>query len=333
MQKLFLAFILIHALESAKTQVLPSFGNSRTATTGMQFLKISADARASGLAGSYITIADNAGAAFWNPAALTRISPEPLQFHASQGRYFGGFHLQNFGVVLRRQQSFWGVTVFSMNSPEMLETTEFQPKGTGRSFKSSSYHAGINYARILTNSFSFGLNGKYAREDYGSVYVQNVLFDLGLHYNVGIKNIKFAITLSNFGINVQPGGEVMLLKFDGNQAKKNFEEISVPAIFRLGASLDILDIDKHKITLASQLNHPTDNNETMSVGVEYLMRKVLFVRTGYEFGQDINSFPPLGLGVLIKRKFGSLGIDYSLSNLQMLGNVHRLSLNLAINKK
>jgi len=45
----------------------------------------------------------------------------------------------------------------------------------------------LSFAKILTNSFSFGLQAKFAQEVIANVSVNNVLFDLGLTYNIGIK--------------------------------------------------------------------------------------------------------------------------------------------------
>lgn len=297
----------------------------------MQFLKINPDARPAALAGCYVALADDAGAVFWNPAGITRTGEDKVHLQTSYGRYFGAFNLASFAATLRRgQQHFWGLYTYSLISPEMLETTEFQPFGTGRTFRSTNLIAGFTYARILTNSFSFGVNSKYAREAYADVAINNVLFDLGLHYNVGFKNARFAITISNFGLNVHPSGEVNILRFSGAETKSTFSEISVPALFRIGAALDPINSENHKLTLSAQLNHPTDNNETVSLGAEYLIRKVLAVRTGYEFGQDVKGFPPLGIGTRIQRKFGHFGLDYTVSHKQRLGPVHRVSLTVSL---
>lgn len=322
------AYLVFSALPA---QVLPSFGNSRTGTAGMQFLKIMPDARGNSLAGSYIAQANDASAMFWNPSGIAAVSEEKLHLQATQSLYFAGFSLSSISMVYRPgQQTFWGFYTSLLTSPQMKETTEFQPDGTGRTFRSQSSLTGITYARVLTNAFSFGVNAKFGRESYAGVAINNVMFDLGIRYNVGIKNARFAVTLSNFGINVQPQGKVTRLRHNGEETIEDFERVSVPSVFRIGAAFDPVSKENHVLTLSTQLNHPSDNNETLAFGVEYTLRKVLVMRTGYEFGSDVTGFPPLGMGVVLKRKFGRMCIDYGFTHKQRLGQIHRIALSVSL---
>lgn len=317
---------------SAQAQVLPSFGNSRTGTTGMQFLKLAPDARSMGMAGSFIAVSNDLSSLYWNPAALSRIDTARYHFQAANTLYFAGINMAwgAFGMQAG-EQSFFGINVMSLNTGPMEETTEFQPKGTGRTFSSNSLVVGASYARILTSNFSFGITGKYAREGMAGVAVNNVMFDLGLDYRIPeVRNLRFAVTLTNFGINVEPSGQVTVLKTNGEQVVEDFQSISVPTTFRLGAALDLLKKDNQHLTASLQLNHPSDNNETLALGLEYLLKKMLYIRTGYEFGQDETGFPPLGVGYVLPRRFGKLSIDYSLTNKSRLGNIHRLGLGLRL---
>lgn len=297
----------------------------------MQFLKILPDARGNSLGGSYIAQADDAMAMFWNPAGITQVGDDRYHIQFSQARYFAGFNLSSLGAVYKTKgHHFWGVYTYVLSSPEMMETTEFQPEGTGRTFRSQSTLTGFTYARQLTSNFSFGVNAKFGRESYADIAVNNVMFDLGIHYNVGVKNTRFAVTLSNFGLNVQPSGEVTRLRHNSEETVDEFERVSVPAIFRIGAAFDPIQKENHTLTLSAQLNHPTDNNETLGFGVEYTMRKVLMIRTGYEFGADVNGFPPLGMGVKLRRRFGELRIDYGFTHKSRLGQIHRATIQIAL---
>ncbi len=332
MKKLLISISAIFIAVAGYSQVLPSFGNSRTGTTGMQFLKIAPDARGMGMAGSYISTVSDLSAMYWNPAALSRIDTARYHFQAGNTLYFAGINMAWGAFGMRSsQQAFWGVNVMSLNVGEMEETTEFQPTGTGRTFSPSSFVVSASYARILTSNFTFGVTGKYAREGMADVVTNNVMFDLGLDYLIKeVRNLRFAVTLTNFGINVEPSGKATVLKTTGAEEIENFESISVPTTFRLGASIDAIQKEKQNLRLSAQLNHPADNNETFAFGAEFLLKKMLYIRTGYEFGQDETGFPPLGLGIVFPRRFGKITIDYSLNNKVRLGNVHRLALGLQL---
>lgn len=327
-----LVAILFLVTCAANAQVLPSFGNSRTGTTGMQFLKIAPDARSMGMAGSYISVANDLSALYWNPAALSRIDTAKYHVQVSNTRYFAGINQAWAAFAMPAgPQSFWGISVMSLNTGSMDETTEFQPMGTGRKFSPSSFVISSSYARILTNNFTFGITGKYAHEGMAGVAVNNVMFDLGLDYLIKeVRNLRFAVTLTNFGINVQPNGTVKILNTSGEKEVTTFETISVPTTFRLGASIDAVQKGTHKLRTSVQLNHPADNNETLALGLEYSHKNMLFIRSGYEVGQDENGFPPVGVGYALPRRWGKFTIDYSLNNKTRLGNIHRLTVGIRL---
>ena len=118
----------------------------------------------------------------------------------------------------------------------MKETTEFQPNGTGRTFSFSDILIGVTYAQQLTSNFSFGMSGKYVNESFAGVSTNNVLFDLGLFYDVHLRDTRFAAVISNFGINVKPNGEVTALKLSGLSSTSDFSAYSAPSLFRVTVS-------------------------------------------------------------------------------------------------
>ncbi len=330
--KVAIGILIMCAAIQAQAQILPSFGNSRTGGTGMQFLKISPDARAMSMAGAAVATSNDISAMYWNPAGITGVDTGKVNLMLSHSRYFGDINSNYAGAVLKAStHSFVGIQVFSMNYGDMKETTEFEPNGTGRTFGINNYYVGLTFAKVLTNNFSFGLNGKYANESFAGVSIHNVLFDLGLKYDVGIKHTRFGVNFSNFGLNVNPTGTVQVLKFDGEQSISNFSNISVPALFRLGIAFDPIHTNEHALTLAAQLNHPTDNNETYALAAEYNFMQIGYVRTGYELGSDEKYiFPTMGLGIKILRRFGGFMIDYGFAAKNRLGYNHRITLGINI---
>ncbi len=325
-----IVLLLFLTAGTVSAQLLPDYGSSRVATTGMQFLKIGPDARAASLAGNYIAQANDVASLYWNPAGITGLDTQKVHFQLGYTRYFAGIGLQYGGLVIRSGQSLWGVQIISLSSGEMKETTEFQPFGTGRTFTANSLLLGLTYARQLTENFSFGITGKYAREAIASAAAQNGLFDLGLTYNIPEKRMRFAVTITNFGFNVSPEGEFKWLRLNGETQASSFEDMAVPAIFRIGYAYDVIKKEDHKLTGILQLNHPTDNSETFGIGAEYSWRDILFLRSGYEFGVQEQSIPAAGIGLQTKRRFGRLRFDYGFNNRDRLGMIHRLTVSASI---
>jgi hypothetical protein len=326
----YIAALLI--VGKAHAQILPSFGDSRSGSTGMQFLKIAPDARSMSMGGAYVAIANDVSAMYWNPAGITQTDTGLINVQTSHTSYFGDISANHIGVIGRvGKLSYLGFQVFNMNYGTMQETTEFDPNGTGRSFAINNYYIGLTYAKVLTNNFSFGINGRYANEGFPGISIHNVLFDLGLKYDVGIKNARFGINFSNFGFNVKPDGKAQILKFNGPTDITNFTTVTVPGMFRIGAAFDPIRGYKHNLTLAAQLNHPTDNNETYALGAEYTFKRMFYSRCGYEFASDeAYRAPSAGIGMKLRRNFGGLTIDYGFLAKSRLGNIHRLTIALNI---
>ncbi len=311
--------------------LLPAFGSSRSGTSGMQFLKTMPDARSVGMSGAVHAIVNDATAMFWNPAGMNRMDTVRAQIYTTHGNQFAGIQSNYIGAIYRPSDlRCWGFQLYNYRSPDMKETTEFMPDGTGRIHNLNNVLVGLSYSQVLTQNFSFGLTAKYAYEGLATVFTNNVLFDFGFQYIVGWKDIRFSAGFSNFGLNVQPGGEITILNLFEETTVNSFQDISVPAIFRLGLAKEFKIDNEHNINSSFQVNHPTDNRETLGLGVEYSFRKMFFARTGYEFGASVTGTPSFGLGYKLQRNFGGIRFDYGFANRKSLGNLHFVTLGINI---
>ena len=316
---------------NAQAQVLPSFGGTRAGTTGMQFLKIGVDARSAGLSGNYIAVVNDVSALYWNPAGITGLDTQRVHFQFGHTLYWSDIGISYGGLAYRMSGGgVLGLSLMSLNSGDMPVTTEFQPFGTGETFSVHNSLIGLTYAKALTDQFSFGLTGKWARESMAGIATNNAIFDFGITYNVGLMNSRFAVSVANFGVNVQPNGEIRRLNFKGTETIDEFEDVSVPAIFRIGFAFDPLVTELHKITAIAQLNHPTDNKETLGLGAEYNYKNIFFGRMGYELGVDEMALPAFGVGFQAPRNFGYMRFDYGFNNKTRLGSVHRFTVSIGI---
>lgn len=325
-----LAFILFAS--GIQAQVLPSFGDSRTGTTGLQFLKIAPDARSAGMAQSYIAVVNDVTALYWNPAGITKVDSFDWHFTAGHTQYIAETQLQHAAAVKQvGGDSYLGLSMIYFNSGEMPVTTEFQPFGTGQSFRAVDLALGLTFAQRLTDAFSFGLTTKYVYEGIADVNTHAVMLDFGFQYDVGLANTRFAVGINNFGPNTTPSGTLNLLNINGNtETISSFEQIAIPSVFRLGFAWDAIKQEKHLLTIATQLNHPTDNNETLGFGAEYLFNRLLYLRAGYLFGADETALPAFGFGLNLQRRYGHFTIDYGFNSAARIGATHRLTFGLSL---
>ncbi|HAP02183.1 MAG TPA: hypothetical protein DCQ93_09700 [Bacteroidetes bacterium] len=331
MRKLLTILILVFTIRNASAQLLPLFGGTRTGTTGFQFLKNIPDARAAAMGGAIIAEVNDPSAMHWNPAGITKVDTQHFHFMAAQSSFLAGLNQQLVGGVYRKNsETFFGLSYIGFYTPMMNYTTEFQPTGTGQTFRAYDMALGVTLGRVLTSNFSFGITAKYLRESFSEVRTQSGVMDFGFQYEVGKANTRFAVCINNFGFTAEPRGTVISTTLNGVDTISGFEKIAAPAVFRLGIACDLMKKKENRITIAGQLNHPTDNNETVSLGGEYSWKENLFARTGYEFGQDEGGLPCFGFGVKFKRRFGIVQLDYGFSNKKSLGDIHRLTLGLSL---
>jgi hypothetical protein len=296
----------------------------------MQFLKASPDPRSNSLAGSVVGETNAAASIFWNPSGTVILDSQRIHVQTGNTQYFAGVTANHAAVVYQTNdlRSF-GVGLFNMRSADMAVTTEFLPQGTGQTFGVNDLVLAFSYAQMLTDYFSFGLVAKYAEDNIAGVVTRAGLVDLGFQYQIGFRDISFGVGIANFGFNATPTGEIELVGIHQVATRTDFEEISVPATFKMGLSGNLLKRNANILKANLQLNHPTDNRESLSVGFEYARKGMLFVRSGYLLGHD-GTYPTFGTGVRLMRRFGYLEVDYAFVARQSLGYSHQLGLGFSI---
>jgi Type IX secretion system protein PorV len=302
-------------------QLLPVLGAQRAGTSSFQFLKIGAGARAAAMGESFVAVANDASALFWNPAGITQFSGNEVTIgHAN---WFVDIKHQVLGAVYHLStDDAVGLSVVSLHMDDMERTTETQPLGTGTYFTYGDLAVGVSYSRRLTEQFSFGATVRYVEETLDVLKMRGVLVDLGTYYWTGLGTARFSAVVTNFGSQVKPTGTVDL--YGGGQISQ-FQEFTPPTMFRFGFAIEPYQDESNRVTLSAQLNHPNDNSENISLGAEYGLMKSFFLRAGYKINVDEEQF---SAGVGVEQPVGpvELGLDYGFAAFARLGNVHRISL-------
>lgn len=319
----------------ASGQLVPNLGGQRAGISAFQFLKIGAGARGVAMGESFVAVANDASALYWNPAALVQFSDN--QAIASHTEYLADIQHEFFGIVVHLSgQDALGASFSSLHMKDMEITTETQPFGTGRYFSFGDIAVGLSYGRKMTDQFSFGATVKYVEETLDVLKMRSVMVDIGTWYWTGLGTTRFAVAISNFGSDVTPKG--MVTQFNGTQVS-GFQSFSVPTEFRLGVAMEPLQTEDHLLTTSLQLNHPNDNAEHIRLGLEYAYRETFFLRAGLKrtigqkfLGADLTSEEnlTLGTGVLVPIGLSIIGVDYAYANFSRLGSVHRISLTFTL---
>jgi long-subunit fatty acid transport protein len=302
-------------------QLFPVLGGQRAGISTAQFLKIGVGGRASAMGDAFVAIADDASALYWNPAGLVQFQQNQVIF--AHNTWVVDINHDFLGFVYRMDETnAFGLALTSLSMQNMPVTTEFAPFGTGEYWKFGDIAFAFTYARKMTDQFSFGGTIRYIEETLDKLKMRGVMIDLGTYYWTGLGTSRFAVAVSNFGNQLAPDGEVVLV---GKRKVSEWQAFSPPTIFRIGFAFEPYQTDEHKITTSVQLNHPNDNSENVSTGFEYRWKSLLQLRGGYKFNVDEQNYS-LGVGIYFPLSIAEFTLDYAYSNFTRLGSAHRFSI-------
>ncbi len=325
-------FFAVCCSEQGAAQLVPNLGGQRAGISAFQFLKIGVGARGVAMGESFVAVANDASALFWNPAGL--VDATENQVIASHTAYVVDIAHEFLGLSYKfGDESAMGVSFSSLHMKDMEITTETQPFGTGRYFSFGDIAIGLTYSLKMTEQFSFGVTLRYAEETLDVLKMRSVMVDLGTMYWTGLGSTRFAVTISNFGSDVEPKGSITQ---SSGSTLSTFQAFSLPTIFKLGIAMEAFETEDSRMTTSLQLNHPNDNSEHFRFGVEYAYKNTLFLRGGIKrtigqrlFGHDETSPEDFTLGAGFGIDVGGISrvnADYAFARFSELGSIHRISL-------
>ena len=300
-----------------QSQIETTVGNTaKVAQSGANFLQIGVSARSTGFGGAFIGLADDASAAFYNPGGLARITDRAFMFThttlpAGLKHFFGA-------VVLPLGGDNGTLALHSviLTTGDMPVTKAFIGP-TGDSFSATEIAVGLSYSRNMTDKFTLGGTAKFIQQGLSDFTANGVAFDFGTMYLVGYRDLKFGMTIRNFGPNMN----------FGNREAIGFEsqDYNLPMDFRMGASINIINQENSKLMFVAQLNQPNDNLVNESVGAEYTWMDMIMFRGGYKIDHDGEDFSA-GAGLKIPYGSSYTHFDFSWVRSNDLEDLIRFSL-------
>ncbi|MCR4440376.1 MAG: PorV/PorQ family protein [bacterium] len=302
-------------------------GGQRIGTASGTFLKIEVGAQAVAMSGAGTALASDATVLYWNPAAAAQLATNSLalshiEWPADIQYEFLGYvhHLPRIGSL--------GVSLGMLHMADMEVTNEYYPTGTGEYFRFQDSFAAFTYARKMTNRFSFGLSLKYVDELLADVRMGGWMIDLGTFYWTGYRQVRFAVSLVNFGPDLEARGSFLKKTVQGEVVEQPYEAFAPPTTFRVGVAGDLYTAEHHTLTAAMQVNHPMDNVENAVVGLDLEVLQRLHVRGGYRINFDEERFT-LGAGLLLPVAGARAVLDYAYKDFAHLGSTHQFTFSFA----
>lgn len=310
---------------SAVAHAQASLGGQRAGTSSATFLRIGVGARAVGMGETFVAVANDPSAIYWNPAGLASLQRREVALSGT--RWPADVDYEHVTLILPSRRLGGSLAVqLGVLSTQIEETTELRPLGTGRTFGYSDVVVGAAYARRWTDKLLIGSGMKFVREDLGSQVggptTTALLFDVGSIYYLGLGSVRIATSLTNFGSTLRPSG-TYVSPYDGSTAQ--YDAFDPPLMFRYGLAFEPIENETQRLTAAFEVNQPADNERVVKVGAEWLLRGALAVRGGYNFNADALK---LSAGAGFSGDVGGRrgAVDYAYTDGGPLGAVHRLSL-------
>ena len=296
----------------------------KAGTTGYVFLEIPATARSSGMGETTVALTDEAAASLLTNPSLLAFSARGFHLYASSANYLADIQHQcaAFGFSLGTA-GFLGISLNYMDFGKMTHTVNADPQNPGGSYlilgnyTADAYALGLTFSRKLTQSFAFGIKGKYVRERIDTYSSDNVLLDMGMVYQTRFRTFRLGGYIQNFGVDARYIGD----------------SFKMPMIFRLGCAMEVWGSPRSadRLTLAVDALHPSDYSERLHVGAEWLLRGALLLRAGYKFNYDEEGFTA-GAGFRQKWKQYDFTLDVGYTDFGRLGSVLRFGLAISANK-
>ena len=273
-------------------------------TAGAAFLKIGVGARPEGMCGAYVSVSNDLNSLYWNPAGLSLVRRS--QAGAAHNIWLGDMSYENLGYVhkLRGQKSV-GIMINLMNTKDTRRISRIE--SDMGDFGVSDLALTVGYGQKLLNMAAVGINAKIIRQAIDRYSAGTICMDIGAIIDI-TKNTKIGFAVQNIGKSM-----VFI-----NQASP------LPIIYRIGSSIRLLE---DKLLLSIDVVSVYDDNDSLNIGMEYSVRELLYLRTGYKLTSDIivhDSSEEYSAGIGIK--FKKYIIDYAFVPYGVLGNTHRISI-------
>ena len=195
--------LIAAALLLASSPALAISGDAGTA--GAQFLKLGSGARAGAMGDSFAGIADDASAAYYNPAGLAQLTG--TQMAGAHTSYFQGvnYEVLNFSHPLQMEEEYARHTIalsiyqLEVSNIERRTNDTTDPTGT---FGSSDGAYALSYAYGYSRRLSFGVTGKYITQALDSYHSSAYALDAGVLYHMNpdaVRPLTLAATVRNAG--------------------------------------------------------------------------------------------------------------------------------------
>lgn len=362
--------IIVSGLTATMLTTMAFAGNEdRAGSAGSTDLLINPWGRSSGWANANTAIARGLEAQFLNIAGMSFTTRTEILFTHTRWLAGSDIGINTFGMSqnLGKNRGVLGVSVMSLNSGSIVETTYEQPEGTGATYQVSNLNIALSYARAFSKKIRGGATVRIINQSIANVSAAGFCLDAGIQYYASIgkpkrterqklreDNLVFGIAIKNIGPRMTANGDGLTVKttspingqlISQSQRSADFE---LPACMNIGVAYVQRFDTNHTLNIAFNFTTNTFTRDQFSLGLEYSFKEIIMIRGGYTFEEGLfgerdgveadllNAFtgPSAGLSVMTPpfKKGGRtrIGIDYSFRATYSFAGVHTFGARLLL---
>lgn len=339
--------------------VVPAVGAQTVVKYGADFLADGVGARALGMGGAHVGLAQDVSAGYWNPSGLSQlVYPEGAYMHAERFAGTVSFDYGSLAFPLNARSTI-GLSFFRSGVNDIKNTLDAwdqerdnpkpNPENYFESFSAADMAFFLSYARTVSERLSVGASGKVIRRTIGDFAdAWGYSFDVGVQYRTN----RFV-----FGANLQDVATMRQSWTVNQEALRPIEEVFGEAmpqggvevvlpVARLGSGVIVPVGDASTFIVGFDLDLAFDGAETYyfnagnvsfhpRLGTEFSYKGVVALRAGVtdvtssdRYGLDAT--PTVGAGLRVKQ----FALDYGFGNFaglaSDLGYSHRISARLTL---
>ena len=304
---------IIIALSACLASAAAAYGQSNTVYA---FLRNDVGARAAAMAGSFVSVTNDPAVLFYNPAGI----PTQDVPRGSVG-FFKHLLDINAGYAVYSQEiqeiGYFAAGIQYTNYGSFDETDDLG--NTLGTFSASDLAITVGYGGTLEENLYYGGAVKFIHSSIAGYGSSGAAADAGILYVIPESRVALGASIRNLG--------AQLSTFAGVNER-------LPIDFTLGASVVprglplLLNLNFHKLN--EDPGGFLDRFRAFTVGGEFTLSRVLQLRFGYnnEQRKDLKTGTTAGLagfsaglGITV----ADYRVDYALSSLGTIGNLHRVS--------
>ena len=279
-------------------------------STSARFLKIPQTARAAGFGNAVCSIGGTAGSLFYNPAGIGLL--DCIQIEMNYLRWIDKMNYTSAGLGIPVERigtiGIGFIGLFYGDIPVVTEDLSGELSSKGNTTANDTAFI-LSYGKSFDTTFSIGVNAKMINQKLDKYKAKSFGLDAGAIAKLIETRLSIGAVIQNIG----------------TKPKFVEKEYNLPLNIQFGATYKLIDLSVHTGIISVNISKPNDNDIKASIGIEYGFKRLVYLRSGYQFGNNSNKFTAGG-GIQVLLQNSITRLDYAYMPYSELNATHMIGL-------